>query len=92
MKSISKIYVWIIYALWFIGAIVCAYGFFSKMSLEHAIVNFVGAGIVLIALLLQFLTVKCPYCGSKKAGRAVPVPIKKHSFKCPDCHKEIEMK
>ena len=90
MKSMSKIYVYFIYALWFIGAIVCIIGFIGEANMTRAIINFVGAGIVVIAFILQFAAVKCPYCGSKKAGRALP--LGKKQFQCPECKKTIEIK
>ena len=41
--------------------------------------------------IVALFTVKCPYCGNKKVGRAISMGMKAPVY-CPDCHKRVKLK
>ena len=65
-----------------LGTILAVAGFFME-SRYHALLTWVGFGIVVLSIVFRFTMVRCPHCGDYLAGdKSIP-------DKCPKCKGEI---
>lgn len=88
--SISKKQIIIYYIMMWGGLIVGLLTFFIKNNIV-ALFSVAGGIIAITGIVLQLFTVKCPYCGKRKVGRAISAGMKAAVY-CPDCHKRIKLK
>ena len=88
--SISKKQIIIYFVLMWAGVIVGVLSFFIKNNVV-AICSIAGGLIAILGVMLQIFTVKCPYCGKHKVGRAISMGMKEPVY-CPDCNKRIDLK
>ena len=88
--SISKAKLIVYFVMMWGGVILGVLSFFIN-NIVVAICSVAGGVIAILGVILQMTTIKCPYCGKKKVGRAVSMGMREPVY-CPDCKKRINLK
>ena len=87
MKSVSKDRVWLVFALLVLGLICCLFGLFSEGEIQYLAP--VGLVFVILAIVLQAVLVKCPYCGQSSVFK-FHNPFNRTGM-CPKCGKHFRI-
>ena len=93
--SISKKHVKMQLIPMWIGVVLAIFGMFAPEffvgGLSSRLIGVPGGIMALTFACVITFGNKCPYCGSKKLGRAIGGSLKE-TVECPDCKKKIDIK
>ena len=80
--------------LW-VGVILAIFGMFAPeffvSGISSRVIGIPGGILALTFMCVVTFGNRCPYCGSKKLGRAIGGTFKE-VIECPDCKKKVDIK